>query len=171
MIISSIIKRYLNTYDSPLNIIMTHCDNRYFEQFLKNILPTYSNILSLEDSLFGNNVPDMIICNNKINHLDKCGSLSYFLHCPILIIDHDIKPSFIDKDIIEYQSNSVYNLAINNDIYNSWGKTHNMVLGFDLSDKKSIEKWRNLLYSISKIPFNLKPKEYINDNESRTDNK
>jgi hypothetical protein len=168
MIISSIIKRYLNTHDSPLNIIMTHCDNRYFEQFLRNILPSGSNILNLEDSLFGNNIPDMIICNNKINHLDKCGNLSYFLHCPILIIDHDIKPSFIDKDIIEYQSNSVYSLALNADIYNSWGKIHNLILGFNLSDQQSVEKWRNLLYQISKIPFNLKPKVYINDNQSNT---
>lgn len=163
MIITSIIKRYSNNIESPLNIISTYCENKRFDHFLKHILPLDSNLLSFEDSLFGNNLPDLIICNNKINHLEKCGNLSYFFHCPILIIDHDIKPSFVEKDIIAHQSTSVYSLAINNNIYNSWGKTHNLVLDFNISDEKNILQWQNLLYQISKIPFNLKPKEYVND--------
>lgn len=165
MIISSIIKRYSNTYESPLNIIMTHCEDRHFDFFIKNIVQPKGNILDLEDSLFGHILPDMIICNNKINHLEKCGNLAYFFHCPILIIDHDTKPSFIEKDIIEYQSNSIYSVAINNQVYNSWGKNHNLVLGYDQSNKSIIEQWRNLLYSISKIPFNLKPKLIEKTNE------
>ena len=163
MIISAIIKRYSNTIDSPLNIISTHCENKGFNNFLSTILPINSNVLSFEDSLFGNNLPDLIICNNKINHLEKCGNLSYFLHCPILIIDHDTKPGFIEKDIIAYQSTSIYSLAINTNIYNSWGKIHNIVLEYNLSDKNNILQWQNLLYQISKIPFSLKQKEYINE--------
>lgn len=94
MIISSVIKRYLNTYDSPLNVVMSQCDNRKFYDFLMKTLSQGSNIISLEDTLFGNVIPDIIICNNKINHLEKCGNLSYFFHCPILIIDHDTKLDF-----------------------------------------------------------------------------
>lgn len=163
MIISAIIKRYSNTQDSPLNVISTHCENKHFEYFLNHILPDGSNILDLEDSLFGSNIPDIIICNNKINHLEKCGNLSYFFHCPILIIDHEPKPGFIEKNIIANQSNCVYSLALNNNIYNSWGKSHNLVLGFDLSNNSNVLQWKNLLYQISKIPFSLKTKEYINE--------
>lgn len=165
MIISSIIKRYSNTFESPLNVIMSHCDNRNFEYFLAQTLPKTSNLLTLEDSLFGNTFPDLIVCNNKINHLEKCGNLSYFFHCPILIIDHDVKPSFIDKDVIEYQSSSIYSVAINQNVYNSWGQKHNLIMNFDLKNNNSIEQWRNLLYQITKIPFSLKPKVYHNDNK------
>lgn len=160
MIISSIIKRYANTYESPLNIISSPCDNKGFNLFLSHIVPKNSNILDLDDTIFGNVIPDLILCNNKINYLDKCGHLSFFFHCPMLIIDHDIKPSFIDKDIIDSQSNSVYSLAINNQIYSSWGKTHNLVLGFDIRDNNNIKQWRNLFYQISKLTFDLKQKTY-----------
>lgn len=163
MIVSSIIKRYSNTYESPLNVIMTHCDNKKFNYFLQRALPERSNILSLEDSLFGNIAPDIIICNDKINYLDQCGNLSYFLHCPILIIDHNVKPRFIDKDIIEYQSNSIYSVAVNRDVYNSWGQKHNLILGYALEDTNSIDQWHNLLYQISKIPFSLRPKVFTNE--------
>jgi hypothetical protein len=144
---------------------MSHCDDRKFEYFLKHALPEGSNLLTLEDSLFGNTFPDIIVCNNKINHLEKCGNLSYFFHCPILIVDHDTKPSFIDKDIIEYQSNSIYSVAINHNVYNSWGQKHNLVMHFDLKNPNNIDQWRNLLYQITKIPFSLKPKAYNNDNK------
>lgn len=162
MIISSIMKRYSNTYESPINIVATHCDSKKFEYFLINILNPGSNILSLEDTMFGHVAPDIIICNDKINYLDKCGHLSYFLHCPILIIDHNLKPSFIDKDIIEYQSNSIYSVATNHAIYNSWGQQHNLVLDYILEDNHNIQQWRNLLYQITKIPFSLKPRTYTN---------
>lgn len=158
MIISSIIKRYSNTCDSSLNIVMTKCDNQKFVDFLSMVLLPGSNILSLEDTLFGNLAVDLIICNNKINYLDDCGYLSYFLHCPILIIDHETKPGLINNNIIEYQSNSIYNIALDHKIFNSWGQRHNLVLKFDPKSKSNIEQWRNVLYQITKIPFSLKPK-------------
>ena len=77
-----------------------------------------------------------------------------------MVIDHDIKPKFIDKDIIEYQSDCIYSIAINNQIYDSWRQQHNAVLGFDITNQDSIDLWKNLLYQISKTPFSLKEKEY-----------
>lgn len=162
MIVSSIIKRYSNTYNSPLSIVMTQCDNIKFMPFLKKVLPDQSNILALTDTLFGNFGIDLIICHNKINYLEKCGHLSYFLHCPILVIDYETKPAFIEKDIIHYQSNSIYSVALNDSIYNSWGRTHDLVLSFNIDNYDNIERWRNLLYQIIKIPFSLKPKQNNN---------
>lgn len=158
MMTSSIIKRCLNTYESPLNIVMTQCDNVQFMSFLGKVLPYPNEVLSLEDTLFGNTPPDMIICHNKIMYIDRCGHLAYFLHCPILIIDHDTKPSFIEKNPILHQSSSIYSVALNNNIYNSWNKEHNLILGFDVNNPSNIDTWRNLLYQITKISFSLKPK-------------
>lgn len=142
---------------------MTQCDNKKFMSFFTELLPEPNKLLGLEDTLFGNTPPDIIICHNKINSLDKCGRLAYFLHCPILIIDHDTKPSFIDKNPILYQSNSIYSIALNADIYHSWNKEHTLVLGFDSKNPSNIEQWRNLLYQITKIPFNLNPKNINHD--------
>ena len=160
MIIASTIKRYSNTYDSPLNIVSTHCDNKKFDSFLRKILPNGSSFTSIENSILGNAPPDIIICNNKINYLDRCGELSYFFHCPILIIDHDVKSSFIEKDVIEYQSSSIFMIAISKHISESWGNIHNLILPIDTNDYSIKEQWKNLLYQITKIPFNLKAKAY-----------
>lgn len=160
MIIASTIKRYSNKYDSPLNIISTHCDNKKFDPFLRQVLPKGSSLISIENSVLGNAPPDIIICNNKINYLDRCGELSYFFHCPILIVDHDVKSSFIEKDVIEYQSSSIFTIAVSKHISQSWGDVHNLVLPIDINDYEIKEQWRNLLYQITKIPFNLKAKKY-----------
>lgn len=158
MLISSVIKRYTNSYETPLNIIMGTCENKSFEFFIKKYVVDQGTILSFEDSLFGHLSLDLIVCHNKITQLEKSMDLAYFFHCPVLIIDHDVKPSFIKDDIISFQSNSIYSLALNNDIYNSWGKTHNLVLNFNAKDIDNIERWKNLLYQITKIPFNMKEK-------------
>jgi hypothetical protein len=36
---------------------------------------------------------------------------------------------------------------------------HNLVLHFNHKDNENIEKWKNLLYQITKIPFNMKDKK------------
>jgi hypothetical protein len=159
MLISSIIKRYTNTYDTPLNVIMGSCENKSFDFFLRKFVIGNGNLLSFEDSLFGHLSLDLIICNNKITQLEKCMDLAYFFHCPVLVIDHETKPSFLSQDIISFQSNSIFLIAINNEIYNSWNRMHNLVLNFNHKDNENIEKWKNLLYQITKIPFNMKDKK------------
>lgn len=155
MLISSIIKRYNNTFDTPLNIVMTSCDNKSFDFFIRNKVAKNSTVLSLQDSLFGNIELDIILCNNRISQLEKCMDLSYYFHCPVLVIDHDLKPkSFEDKN--PYQSKSVYGVALDNNIFNSWNRTQNLVLSFNVKDDDNIDQWKNLLYQITKIPFSLK---------------
>lgn len=159
MLVSSIIKRYTNEYGGPINCIMSIIDNKKFNSFIKKVLPPDSHIFSPEDSIFAHNPVDIIICNNKINDLEKCSALSYFLHCPLLIIDHDTKPAFIENDILEDQSNSVYNIAINYQIKSSWWNRANAVMNYDIDDPDSLEHWYNSLYQISRIPFSLKSKQ------------
>ena len=158
MLISSIIKRYTNLYTTPLNIITGSCENKAFDFFLKKFVIDNGSLLSFEDSLFGHTSLDMIICHNKITQLEKCMDLAYFFHCPVLVIEHENKPAFLNQDIV-FQSNSIYSVALNNQIYNSWNKIHNIVLGFNHKDADNIETWKNLLYQITKIPFHMKDKK------------
>jgi hypothetical protein len=155
MLISSIIKRHTNTFDSPLNVIMTSCEDRTFDFFIKNCVLKNSTILSLQDSIYGNIELDIILCNNRIAQLEKCVDLSYYFHCPILVLDHDTKPNFLEKPI-EFQSKSIYYVAINDKIYNSWQRTQDLVLSFNTRDDNNIQQWRNLLYQITKIPFSIR---------------
>jgi len=166
MLISSIIKRCHNTSNSPLNIIMGPVEQKQFDFFIREILPQNSQVFTFEDTLYGNTDIDIIICNNKILHLEKCGTLSYYFHCPVLVIDHDKKPQFIEKEIIDQSSNSIYTIAINNDISRSWGGNYNLVLGYNIKDNNSIDHWRNMLYQISKIPYNIKEPTIVKQEEN-----
>ena len=74
MLISSIIKRYTNEYGGPINCIMSSIDSKKFNSFIRKALPSGSHVFSPEDSIFAHNPVDMIICNNKINDLEKCSS-------------------------------------------------------------------------------------------------
>ena len=155
MLISSILKRYHNTHNTPINAIMTGCDDKSFDFFIRQMVINNGHLLSLQDAIYGNIELDMIICNNRISYLEKCIDLSYYFHCPVLVIDHDKKPSFIENNI-DFQSKSIYSIAINYDIYNSWNKIQNLVMGFNRYDQDNITQWKNLLYQITKIPFTLK---------------
>jgi hypothetical protein len=79
---------------------MGSCENKSFDFFLRKFVIGDGNLLSFEDSLFGHLSLDLIICNNKITQLEKCMDLAYFFHCPVLVIDHETKPSFLSQDII-----------------------------------------------------------------------
>jgi len=165
MLISSIIKRLTNNFDSPLNVIMTACDNRSFDFFIKNLVLKNSTVLSLQDSLFGNLELDIILCNNRVTHLEKCLDLSYYFHCPILVVDHDPKPSIVES-AVPFQSKSIYSVALDDKIFNSWGRIQNIVLPFNAKDNGNIEQWKNLFYQITKIPFSLKERPVYESKET-----
>lgn len=165
MLISSIIKRLTNTIDTPLNVVMTTSENRSFDFFIKNLVLKDSTVLSLQDSLFGNLELDLILCNNRITHLEKCVDLSYYFHCPILVVDHDPKPSIIES-AIPFQSASIYSIAIDDKIYKSWNGIQNVVLSFNAKDNNNINQWKNLLYQITKIPFSLKERPVYEPKET-----
>ena len=156
MLVSSVIKRYTNEYGGPINCIMTPTQDKKFSFFIKKVLPQGSHILSLEGSVFADRPPDIIICNNKINDIEKCGKISYFFHCPILVVYHEPRPSFVEKDIVDHQSKSIYTIALNSHINKSWWNKANSVMGYDAENPDNIEQWYSAIYQISRLPFSIR---------------
>ena len=153
-IISSILNKELNqTLNKTLTIIWTPTDNSYFTNFISRL---NHSLISYHDLYFGDINPNLIICNNKILHYDQVVSLSIKLHLPILVIDHAMKTTIDNNyfDVLDPIPSS-YHVAINKDIYNSWGKYHHQILNYDINDNNSFVIWNNLLHQLSNRVFNI----------------
>lgn len=152
--ISSIVAREYINLDTKLNIVSTPIDNKYFIKFIEHL---GYNLLDINDMYFGSNIPNLLLCNNKIDFSDQIKTMSIRYHIPTVVIDHSIKSDLYDQNklINIYDFPCSYHIALNQDIYNSWGKYHDQILNYNLQDKNNINTWKNLLYQISKRIFSL----------------
>jgi len=149
--LSGIIERELLLENSTANILFTHTDNKKLDHLLKKL---NHNILHYDDLYFAKSVPNIIICNDRIISYEKVGLLSIQYHIPVIMVDHEPLSSLIDKsktDLLNNMPNS-YKIAINHDIYESWGKTHDQILS---TAESEIHLWNKLIYEISKRVFTL----------------
>ena len=156
MLMSSIIKRVLNTRESPLNIIMSHSEDSAFLLFLQEIVSIKgTKILSVSDSLMANTPIDLIICNSRITQFDKCFAVSNFFQCPMIIIDHTLPSHLIDPKAKMERAifPHLIHVARSKEIYDSWGKYHDLVLDYEFNNEKNTNEWRDLIYKTSKINF------------------
>ena len=153
---SSIIKRNLNTRESPLNIIMSHCEDSAFVLFLQEIVLTVgTRVFSFNDSLMANTPIELIICNSRITQFDKCFTVSNFFQCPMIIIDHTPPSRLIDPKAKKERAifpHLIY-IARSKEIYDSWGGYHNLILDYEFNDESNTNAWRDLIYKTSKINF------------------
>lgn len=146
-IVSTILEKEKLSLDSKINIIWTPCDN---VNFMKYIQQFGHNLYNYENLYFGNIIPHLIICNNKMYSHQQAKLISLNYHLPILIIDHAPKDKSIDlqtaiKTIDNFQCS--FKIAINNNIYNSWGKNHDIVLQPTDANRN---EWANILYNLAK---------------------
>lgn len=153
-ILTGILSRELLTNNDPLNIIWMPTDNKDFMEFISRL---GHNLLSHENLYFGYNNPHLIICNNKLYQFADCLSISLKYHLPCIIIDHIHKHNMLDPNKIEELNNlpCSYKIAINQNIYNSWDKAHDIVLSYDINNKDNISKWKNILYQSAKRIYSL----------------
>lgn len=159
--ISSIINKQFSDYDSCLNVLWTPCDYQIFKTFIKESCQP-CNLLDFDSTYYGFNDISVILCNNRITHLDKCLELAYFLHCPLLVVDHDKKPSAIsNKTENIFSIYPVHQIAINTTVYLSWDKIHDSIQTYDIQDPKTKTSWKNLIFQISKIPMIIKNSEVL----------
>lgn len=135
MTISSIIHKELS---EEINILWTNCDSTIFKNFLQKTLKC--NLVEFDYTYFGGYDVDMVLCNNRIMHLDKCIESAIFFHCPLIIVDHDIKPS-INMENKSFNFDPVLQIAISDDIYHSWNKIADMVLPYRSGDTQLVNKW------------------------------
>lgn len=151
--ISSLINKELKSVDSHTNIVMSNLDNQYFHKFLGECLKN-CDIFNFDDTIYGCSQPDIVICNNRVTHLIKSIELCKYYHVPLLIVDHEIKSDMISSNAIQnnFGVKPITQIAISQQIYNSWGKIHDYIISIDIS---TIDKWKNLLYTLCKQNFQI----------------
>lgn len=135
MTVSSIIHKEIS---EDINILWTHCDNVIFKNFLQKTLKL--NLIEFDDTYFGDNDIDIVLCNNRIMYLEKCIESAKFFHCPLMIVDHDNKTSNI-MDNITFDISPILQIAVSENIYQSWNKIADIVLPYRSDDKQLINKW------------------------------
>lgn len=153
--ISSIIKKQFIDIKSPISIIWTKTDSSIFYEFINEACRP-CDILNFDSTYYGNNEPSIVICNNRLTNLEKCISLSKFYHCPLLIIDHELKSNIVMNNFdTKFDISPVYQVAVSNSIYLSWNKIQNIVIPYNGNDDMLKNKWKNLIFSLIKENFKV----------------
>jgi len=153
MIIPTLLSRELINATSPINILWTESSDK-FTEFIKSF---GHNLISFKDLYYGNNVPQLIICNNKLNDYTKCLSISVKLHLSVLLIDHEPKNKFLDINKVGELNDfpSKYHICLSEAIKTSWAVTDCQILSYDLNNKDNKATWQNLIFQTSKKNFLL----------------
>jgi hypothetical protein len=159
--ISNIITKEFHNINSLTNILWTPVESVYFTEFIKRSCDPCS-LIDFDKTYYGINDVSIVVCNNRIIYLEKCIDLAKFFHCPLLIIDHDIKSNLISENfVVDIPFDPVFQIALSKDIHFSWGKTHNLILNTG-DTTENIEKWKNLFFQLIKSRFVIKEDKYEN---------
>jgi hypothetical protein len=170
MISSVIDKEFIENSSSNISILISDDNDRVFKNFIIKTCDPCS-IITFGTTYYGNETPNLIICNNRISDLNKCNDLALFFHCGLLIVDNQDKPDIINNKISSiFIFNPVYQIATSQRIYLSWNKIQNKVLSYDMYNANSISIWRNLIYNLIKQPFMLTEQEMINGQKIEQNN-
>jgi hypothetical protein len=153
MIISSIVKREKININSKVNILWTPCEKE-FEIFIQRL---GHQLLSYNQTYYGNNSPHLIVCNDKVNYYNLCYNMSLQLHLPVLLIDHQIKNPLYDNTKIKMFDNfPCYNhICISKTISDSWGLNTTQILSYNSNDEDNINVWKNLIIQTTKKMFTI----------------
>lgn len=149
--ISGILAREYIQKTDKINILWTSCDSIIFDQMFKKL---EHNLLGFDHLYFGKDIPNIIICNNKILYHEKCKNISIQFHIPVLIIDHADKPrDLLDEGDVDnkYELPTVYKIAMNENIAKSWGGSYNKVL--DNKTATDVDFWKSIIFRTTKMVF------------------
>lgn len=163
MLINNLLLR--NTNIKNPQIMYSYSEDKEFPKILKKIFG-HSNVCVIEESIFSHMKFDLVICNNKLDVLERCLSLCYYFHCPLLIVDHKPKPEHLHINKVPVPEILYYQIATNQHIANSWGADmyHN-IIGVDISNQQCLEAWEQSIRQISKQPFKRINKQKVEQYE------
>lgn len=149
----SILNRELISYESKLNILLIDNEHNNFKEYIENL---GHRLIVFNDLYLGGEVPNLILCNNKVVHYNTCRSLSVRYHVPSIIVDHNVMSDLLDNAKSKFLDNlpCSYKIAINLSIYKSWGSIHDKVLNY-LPDQECKQTWSKLLIDTSKRIFTI----------------
>lgn len=166
--ISSILQREFLTSSSVTNIVWTPCENILFENFIKEACHP-CNLISLSETYYGMNDISIIICNNRLTHLDQSIGLAKFFYCPLLIIDHAPKSDIITNKIsLDIPIQPLYQIAVSRDIYASWNKIQNAILEYDVHNNQTKGVWKNLIFQLCKSNMVIKDEQIVENEKTET---
>jgi hypothetical protein len=152
-IVSGVLAREFISPSSNINILWTNPENS-FTEFVSSL---GHNLIVFDQLYFGRNRPQLIICNNKISNYQEVQMLSLQFHLPVIVVDHKPKSHLIDNDKLGVLDNFYcsYSIAINQEVYESWGSKHDRVLDFDITNIESKKVWNNIIHQIAKRMFKI----------------
>jgi hypothetical protein len=146
-ILSSILDKENINYNSKLTILWGNSDNEYFNKFIQKL---NHNLISIDHLYYGDNIPNLVICNNKISQIRELSLVSIRYHCPLIVIDHNPKTNYISTENLEEINNinMSYKIALSKEISKSWGIHYDQILSYN-DTQDSLDIWNNLLHNIS----------------------
>ena len=153
MIISSIIHREKLKLNDTINLLWTPT-NSNFEKFITSLNCKTININQL---YYGLCVPDLIVCNDKVEYHAHCYNLSKEFHIPVLLIDHIEKNPIYDSSKISLLNNfpCYHHVCISKKISDSWELKNAQILSYNINDKDNIFIWKNLIFQTAKKLFKI----------------
>lgn len=160
MLIANTILRKTRKNKNEINISYSHTENTQLIKLLTQILGK-SSVIKSEDSIFNHKCIDIVVCNNKIENLEKSISLAYYFHCPLLILDHTPKKNalhnlFTPPNITYFQG------AISKAVAESWGMDdYHYLFDVDVTSESCKEQWLTSLQYISKQKFKVNKNEQL----------
>lgn len=148
----SIINNAINISNKKLTILLVDNEKKEFINFLKQLDHKF---IYFNDLYFGGNIPNLILCNNKIDYYHQCKELSIRFHIPSIIVDHNIKNDVYDENKIKFFDNLPCStkVAINIPIFKSWNSIHDKILPYAIDNIEYLESWSKLLNEISNREF------------------
>jgi len=153
MLINNIIQKTLNKKN--INVVSSHCDDKKFNTFINKILDGGINITA-EDMIYAHFPVHLVLCNSRSDSLDKCVKLSQYFHTPLLIVDHDVKPEYIESHKISKPRVTYTQIALSENIAHSWNiDLYHHILHYDITSKENINKWKEILQNLISLPFKV----------------
>lgn len=151
---SSILKNSVNQQNPILTILVVDQEKEDFINFLK---PLGHKFVYYSDLYFGGIVPNLILCNNKIDYYHQCKELSIRYHIPSIVVDHNVKSDIYDENKIKFLDNlpCSFKIATSIPVYRSWHSIHDKVLPYSNNDAKQLEPWSELFNAAIKKEFIL----------------
>lgn len=151
--VSGILSREYITKSDNMNILWTNVDNILFEDKIKKLK---HKLITMDQLYFGKEIPQLIVCNNKILYHQTCKNISIQFHIPVLLIDHLKQPSTMTSDkenpIITYDLPCSINVAMSKEIAESWEKS----IRYDyVLESKDYDQamWSDIIFKTSKRIF------------------
>ena len=154
MIISSILNREKLSISDSIKILWTKSSTE-FENFI--ISKAGCELITLNQLYYGNSIPHLIICNDKVQYRDICYNVSRQLHLPVLLVDHNIKNPLYDNEKIQALNlfPCCHHIAISKTVADSWNLKDAQILSYNTNDKENINIWKNLIFQTAKKLFKM----------------